>query len=92
MKPKEKKILITEPGNISPADKLKLANNGVLVIEAKDPDKVKYISELESIDYKSIAMSALHSYSTMPCSDSRDRFVTELNKRLKEKENQSSNG
>lgn len=83
-----KQILITEPKQISAVDKNRLSKNGILVIEADNPDKVKFINVDENVNADSYLMAALFSLSQESTdSATSKRFVKELNRRLLEKEN-----
>lgn len=77
------KIIITTVGNIPSETKKKLIAAGCIVIEAKDPDKIKTLNFTSDIFTHDLLMSALHAAAT---DISSDRLTKELNRRLKSKE------
>lgn len=81
-----KGVIITEAGQISKEDRDKLfKEKGILVIEAKDPDKVKFLDEQVQIPSGDLVISLLDGIVSGGFSSS-ERFVKELRNRLKEKE------
>lgn len=53
------RILITKPGSVSKEDKKKLAESGVIAIEAENIDDVKMLNPHEELDAGDLFYSAL---------------------------------
>lgn len=77
------KIIITTPGNIPTNTVKQLVAAGCIVIEAKEPEKVKTVSFSSDIFTHDLLMSALHQVTE---DNNGTKLVKELNRRLKEKE------
>lgn len=80
-----KKVIITEIDQLSPKEKEKLSKIGILIIEAKDPDKVRFLEEHVQLPSGDLIISLLDGVVSGGLSSS-ERFVKELRNRLKEKE------
>jgi len=80
----EKKIIITDHGNLDNEEVCKLEENGYIVVIAKDPSKVRFLSELETNPTNDYLMSALYSMENTGTGGAY--FVRELHRRLREKE------
>lgn len=77
-----KQIIVIEPDQISAKDKEKLTKNGYIVIEAKDPSKIVFLSEVEHVDTNTFLMSAL--YGLKFPDNPKSNFATELIRRMEE--------
>lgn len=78
-----KKIIITTAGNIPVTTKKQLTDAGVIIIEAKDPDKIKVMNFADDIFTHDLLMAALKSVTE---NNGGGAFAKELNKRLIAKE------
>lgn len=80
-----KQIIVTEPGNISPEQMQMLFEAGYTVIEAKDPEKVKFlIPSVEGLQ-KDVMESALFAMDEADSLTCNREFISELCNRLKKK-------
>ena len=77
------KILICENGQLDKSTMTLLSKKGVIVIQCKDPDKVKLLSGSIDIESNDLFMSALLALAETSSDMASKRFVVELNKRLK---------
>lgn len=80
------KILITTKGNFSRKAIAQMAKEGTTIIEAKNPNDIKIISEASFLDSNILSMSAIKAIADTDSMSANTRFVKEFYNRLVEKE------
>jgi hypothetical protein len=78
------KIIITTPNNFSKEDKSELIKQGICVIEAKNPDKVKIVADVDFGDTAQVMFAALDAL--RDSGHHKQEFFDSLAKRLKKKD------
>lgn len=72
-------IVITSPGDILPADLRSLREQGIVVIESKNPAAVRLIApEPDTLPSNAILAAALHAMKANPYSPTALQFVSNL--------------
>lgn len=78
------KFIFIEPGQFTKAAITKLEKNGVLVIEAKNPEKLRVFTDLKPVGQNHLLMAALTA--ARHAIGGPDAFTKELHRRLVEQE------
>lgn len=81
-----KRLLITEPKSINTATKKKLEEDGILVVETKNPAITRLIETESAIETNDLLMSALKACTVGAPTGKAETLVNDLYRRLKEKE------
>ena len=74
-----KQLLIVEPNSISSKDKEKLTKNGIIVIEHKEPDKVRIVQTTDGTSNELLLFAAMEALGSI---DSEAKFAKGVSKRI----------